>query len=62
MPPMTGDLEPLAIGPVTLPNRVFLAPMTGVTDTPFRRLAARLGAGVVVSEMIASANLAEGRS
>src|SRR5437763_130073 len=35
--------------------------MTGVTDTPFRRLAARLGAGVVVSEMIASANLAEGR-
>jgi nifR3 family TIM-barrel protein len=35
--------------------------MSGVTDTPFRRLAARLGAGVVVSEMVASANLAEGR-
>src|ERR1700704_475360 len=61
MPPMRGDLGSLAIGPVTLPNRVFLAPMTGVTDTPFRRLAARLGAGVVVSEMIASAYLAEGR-
>src|SRR3954468_15330518 len=44
-----------------LPNRVFLAPMSGVTDTPFRRLASRLGAGVVVSEMIASAYLAEGR-
>src|SRR5476651_2021473 len=61
-PPMAGDLSmPLAIGPVALPNRVFLAPMTGVTDTPFRRLAARLGAGVVVSEMIASAYLAEGK-
>ena len=48
-------------GPVELPNRVFLAPMSGVTDTPFRRLAARLGAGVVVSEMIASESLAGGR-
>jgi nifR3 family TIM-barrel protein len=35
--------------------------MSGVTDTPFRRLAARLGAGVVVSEMIASEALAEGK-
>src|SRR6266436_1497490 len=62
MPPTTGAaITPLAVGRITLPNRVFLAPMTGVTDTPFRRLAARLGAGVVVSEMIASANLAEGR-
>jgi tRNA-dihydrouridine synthase B len=59
---MTGNLgQPLTVGPVVLPNRVFLAPMSGVTDTPFRRLAARLGAGVVVSEMIASAYLAEGR-
>ena len=62
MPPMTGDFgKPLAVGPVALPNRVFLAPMSGVTDAPFRRLAARLGAGVVVSEMIASDALAEGR-
>src|SRR5689334_21388117 len=53
--------EPLVVGPIRLPNRVFLAPMSGVTDAPFRRLAARLGAGVVVSEMIASAALAEGR-
>ncbi len=52
---------PLMAGSVELPNRVFLAPMCGVTDTPFRRLAARLGAGVVVSEMIASEALAEGR-
>jgi tRNA-dihydrouridine synthase B len=60
--PILGDFgSPLAVGPITLPNRVFLAPMSGVTDTPFRRLASRLGAGVVVSEMIASAYLAEGR-
>ena len=52
---------PLAVGPVALPNRVFLAPMSGVTDAPFRRLAASLGTGVVVSEMIASNALAEGR-
>jgi tRNA-dihydrouridine synthase B len=53
--------RPLAAGDVMLPNRVFLAPMSGVTDTPFRRLAVRLGAGVVISEMIASEALAEGR-
>src|SRR5437762_1298222 len=62
MPPMVGDFaEPLAVGPLTVPNRVFLAPMSGITDAPFRRLAAKLGAGLVVSEMIASAALAVGR-
>jgi nifR3 family TIM-barrel protein len=50
----------LRIGPVTLPNRVVLAPMSGITDTPFRRLAERLGAGLVVSEMTACAGLARG--
>jgi tRNA-dihydrouridine synthase len=41
LPPTAGDLaKPLAIGPAVLPNRVFLAPMSGVTDAPFRRLAA----------------------
>jgi tRNA-dihydrouridine synthase B len=44
----------LAIGPVPLANPVILAPMSGVTDMPFRRLARRMGAGLVVSEMIAS--------
>ncbi|HEY1720885.1 MAG TPA: tRNA dihydrouridine synthase DusB [Magnetospirillaceae bacterium] len=44
----------LRIGPVTLDNPVILAPMSGVTDMPFRRLARRLGTGLVVSEMIAS--------
>src|SRR5216684_46090 len=48
---------PLRIGPVTLPNRVVLAPMSGITDAPFRRLAERLGAGLVVSEMTACAGL-----
>jgi tRNA-dihydrouridine synthase B len=51
----------LTIGPVTLPNRVVLAPMSGITDAPFRRLVSRLGAGLVVSEMTASAALIEGR-
>lgn len=43
---------PLAIGPYTIPNRLFLAPMAGVTDRPFRQLCRRLGAGMAVSEMI----------
>ncbi|HIJ39384.1 MAG TPA: tRNA dihydrouridine synthase DusB [Rhodospirillaceae bacterium] len=44
----------LQIGPVTLANPVILAPMSGVTDQPFRRLVKKWGAGLVVSEMIAS--------
>jgi len=53
-------MHPLSIGPATLPNPVLLAPMSGVTDAPFRRLAASLGAGLVVSEMTACAALAGG--
>ena len=52
--------ESLRIGPVDVPNRAFLAPMSGITDTPFRRLAEGLGAGLVVSEMTACAGLARG--
>jgi tRNA-dihydrouridine synthase B len=44
----------LQIGPVALSDPVILAPMSGVTDLPFRRLVKRFGAGLVVSEMIAS--------
>lgn len=44
----------ISIGPVTLSSPVLLAPMTGVSDMPFRRLVKRHGAGLVVSEMIAS--------
>jgi tRNA-dihydrouridine synthase B len=42
------------IGPIRLEDPVILAPMSGVTDLPFRRLVKRHGAGLVVSEMIAS--------
>ncbi|MGE0279619.1 MAG: tRNA dihydrouridine synthase DusB [Rhizobiaceae bacterium] len=52
---------PLQIGPVTIRNRVFLAPMSGVTDLPFRERAYDAGAGLVVSEMVASGELAKGR-
>lgn len=45
---------PLRIGPIELCMPVILAPMSGVTDMPFRRLVKRMGAGLVVSEMIAS--------
>ncbi len=44
----------IQIGPVSLADPVILAPMSGVTDLPFRRLVKRFGAGLVVSEMIAS--------
>jgi len=44
----------LQIGHIRLKNPVILAPMSGVTDLPFRRLVRRLGVGLVVSEMIAS--------
>ena len=48
------SLKPINIGPVSLDGQVVLAPMSGVTDMPFRRLVKRWGIGLVVSEMIAS--------
>ena len=51
---------PLRIGPLEMANGVFLAPMAGITDAPVRRLALRYGAGLVVSEMVASALLTHG--
>ena len=59
--PDSAGLKPLKIGDIELANRVLLAPMSGVTDAPFRRLAARLGAGLVVSEMTASDDLVNGK-
>jgi tRNA-dihydrouridine synthase B len=44
----------MRIGPYELPNRLFVAPMAGVTDRPFRQLCRRLGAGYAVSEMVTS--------
>ena len=46
--------KPITIGPVRIDAPVILAPMTGVTDLPFRRVVKRFGAGLTVSEMIAS--------
>ncbi|MEL7050000.1 MAG: tRNA-dihydrouridine synthase, partial [Pseudomonadota bacterium] len=51
----------LKIGDISLKNNVLLAPMSGVSDLPFRRLAAKFGAGAVVSEMVASKELVAGR-
>ncbi len=51
----------LAVGGAVLPNRAVLAPMTGITDAPFRRAAVRLGTGLVVSEMTASEALVRAR-
>ncbi|BCJ91022.1 tRNA-dihydrouridine synthase [Terrihabitans soli] len=50
----------LTIGPNSAPNPVVLAPMSGVTDIVFRRIAVRLGAGLAVSEMVACKELATG--
>ena len=50
---------PIQIGPIVVENPVFLAPMSGVTDAPFRGLAKRHGAGLVFSEMIASREMVE---
>lgn len=55
------EARPLVVGGQVLANPVLLAPMTGVSDLPFRRLAARLGAGLVVSEMVASRELVTAR-
>ncbi len=52
--PIPPVLKPIAIGPVTIACPVILAPMTGVTDLPFRRMVRRFGSGLNVTEMIAS--------
>ncbi len=59
--PERSQRKPLKIGGIEVVNRVLLAPMSGVTDAPFRRQTAALGAGLVVSEMTASDDLVNGR-
>src|SRR5665811_1213714 len=64
--PVRGEIKQIAgdslqIGTLKVPNHVILAPMSGITDAPFRRLAERHGAGLVVSEMTACAALAQGQ-
>jgi len=52
---MDPRLKPIEIGPIKIETPVLLAPMSGVTDLPFRRLVKQRGVGLVISEMIASA-------
>ena len=52
--PTPPALAPIQIGPVRIDSPVVLAPMTGVTDRPFRTLVRRYGSGLNVTEMIAS--------
>lgn len=52
--PRHPQVKPFNIGPIKIDMPVILAPMSGVTDMPFRRLVKSFGAGLVVSEMIAS--------
>ena len=54
MLPSPPALKPIHVGPVAIADPVVLAPMTGVTDKPFRRLVRRYGSGLNVTEMIAS--------
>ena len=58
VPPMPATLT---IGDVTIPGRVLTAPMTGVSDLPFRRIASRCGAPYVATEMVACDSFAKGR-
>lgn len=53
-------LSPLKIEQISLDHPVILAPMSGVTDWPFRRVVRALGGGLVVSEMVASAAILQG--
>ena len=59
-PPRCLSLTPIRIGVHELEVPAILAPMSGVTDLPFRRIAARFGAGMVVSEMVASESFIKG--
>lgn len=60
MPDLTTLAEPLLIGSAPIRNRVFQAPLSGVTDMPMRDRAYHHGAGLVVAEMIASGELVKG--
>ncbi|NNU80639.1 tRNA dihydrouridine synthase DusB [Halovulum dunhuangense] len=50
---------PITLGACSYDPPVFLAPMAGITDVPFRSLVARFGAGLVVSEMVASQEMVQ---
>ncbi len=54
-------MDSLKIGDITIPGRVLIAPMTGVSDLPFRQAASRQGAPYVATEMVACDSFARGR-
>ncbi len=54
-----GEFQPVAIGPLSVWPPVVLAPMAGITNSPFRRLCRRFGAGLYVSEMVTARLLAQ---
>ncbi|MFI5011227.1 MAG: tRNA dihydrouridine synthase DusB [Hyphomicrobiales bacterium] len=58
--PFANAARAMCIGPIRLDGRAWLAPMSGITDVVMRKIARRLGAAAVVSEMIASPQLAQG--
>lgn len=51
----------LKVGSIEVPGRVWIAPMTGISDLPFRRAASRMGAAYVATEMVACTEFARGR-
>jgi len=57
MADLKGKILAIDLGPMVLEPPVFLAPLAGITDLPFRRLVASFGAGLVVSEMVASGEM-----
>ena len=59
-PPQGGPIQPVRLGPLTLANRYFLAPLAGVSDWPFRLLCREMGASFAHTEMISSDGLVHG--
>src|SRR3954469_5282276 len=59
-PAVAGEVQAVRLGPLTLPNRYFLAPLAGVSDWPFRLLCRELGASIAHTEMISSHGLVHG--
>ncbi|HUJ25305.1 MAG TPA: tRNA dihydrouridine synthase DusB [Myxococcales bacterium] len=57
---MQAEIKPVRLGPLTLPNRYFLAPLAGVSDWPFRLLCREQGASIAHTEMISSHGLVHG--
>ena len=58
--PASGTVQPVRLGPLTLANRYFLAPLAGVSDWPFRLLCREMGASIAHTEMISSHGLVHG--